>query len=672
MGQSDSKVHQYSVPVSDAKENESAVYRCASHPDGLISCPKSGARTLQEIFLTNFNKMANREFIGFKVENPDGKSHYSYLTWAQVEATIKIIGAAIDKLGLAPEKRQYKDFRCRFIGIQSKNCLESILTDIACMCFGFTTMPLYDTLGEEAVQHMFEETEMETLFIAAEQVKTNVKRFKEGKCPFLKNLIVLDDTKLTAENKAALEEVKQTLKVHLFSELLVQFEGQTIPYPKITPEDVAFFSYTSGTTGRPKGAIVTNRNCIALIGGAEYTLYYLTKDSVHLSYLPMAHVFEKVVFMTLAYLGAKYAIYGGDTQKIKDDLELVKPTLFCSVPRMLNKMFDGIDKKIKGTHGLKGFIARRGLNSKLHGVEKHGTYTDGFYDKLVFNKTKQLLGGRCEVVLSASAPLSVGVKAFLKAAFCCPVIEGYGQTEGMGGQFVQDVNDPNLDSVGGPLPMNEFKLVDVPEMRYTHKDVDEDGKPAPRGEIWFRGPNVIPGYYKNDEKNKETFEDGWLKSGDIGMIVPGSNALKIIDRKKNIFKLAHGEYVAPEKLEQIYKNTSTIAEIFVYGNSLKSVLVAIANLDEKMATGLAESQNIKASNFEELCKKPEMVDLIKKELRKTADENHLKGFERIADVHIDPTPFADHDLITSTFKLKRLEAAQHYKPALDKLYKDKE
>lgn len=668
MGQSESKEIVYAVPVTEPSDCESAIYRNATHPEFLIWCPKTGARTLQEIFLKNFKRYHDSEYIGKKVQSPDGKAKFDYLTWTQVESKIKALGTAIEELGLAPVKAQYKDFKCRFIGIQGKNCVEWVLTDIANICYGYTTMPLYDTLGEEAVQCMFEETEMETLFVTQDQLNTIMKRFKDKKCPNLKNLVIMDDKKLTEEDKKQMEGIKW----FSFSDLIDEFSKKDLKaYPKLTPDDVAFFSYTSGTTGRPKGAIITHRNCAAMVGAAEHSLYTLTKDTVHLSYLPLAHVFEKVVFMQISYLGAKYALYGGDVLKLKDDLELLHPTVFCSVPRLFNKFHDGILKKINEQTGITGLIARRALSTKMEAAEKYGSCADKIYDTLVFNKIKKMLGGEVKFALSASAPLSKKVKKLLKAAFCCPIIEGYGQTEGMGGQFLQDLNDPALDTVGGPLPMNEFKLVDIPEMGYTHKDVDEFGRNTPRGEIWMRGPNVIPGYYKNDQKNLETFEQGWLKSGDIGMLVPGSNALKIIDRKKNIFKLAHGEYVAPEKLEQVFKNTPCVAEIFVYGDSLKSVLVAVVNLDEKAAAHLAESNGIKPENFEQLCKNLDMISLMKKLLRKTADENGLKGFERIDDLYIDPKPFSESDLITTTFKLKRPEAVKYYKEILEKLYEDK-
>ena len=164
------------------------------------------------------------------------------------------------------------------------------------------------------------------------------------------------------------------------------------------------------------------------------------------------------------------------------------------------------------------------------------------------------MGGRVKVLLTASAPISVEVMDFLKIAFCAPILEAYGQTEGTGLEFATARDDPFSGHVGGPCEQNEFKLVDVQEMNYTSKDRDENGNPKPRGEILVRGPNIIKGYYKADEKNKETFtKDGWLMSGDIGEITYPGNRLKIIDRKKNIFKLSQGEYIAPEKLEGKYK-----------------------------------------------------------------------------------------------------------------------
>ena len=676
MGGSQSKDCLYAVPVTDPKPGETAIYRNPKHKDALLVAPTNGVRTMQELFLKNFKDSPDREFLGYrplKGIEKDAKTkknvqvfeeRFEYFTWSQVETQAKAIGSAIENLGLAPVKSQYKDYRIKFVGIHSKNTTHWILLDIANMLFGYTTMPLYDTLGEEAVDFMLQDTETTTLFISADQIKKHAKRIKSGAAPHLKNLVIMDEAVLDEDDLKDL----QGISWYKWSQLLEEGHKNIRPYPKVVPQDVLCFSYTSGTTGTPKGAMICHKNMMALLGGAEESLDFISSEATYLSYLPLAHVLEKIVFCVLSLVKGRYALFGGDVFKLKDDIAILKPTLFVSVPRLFNKFHDTIKAKLNELSGCKSTLAKRAINVKLGNVET-GKFKHSIYDFLVFNKMKNFLGGRVEVMLSGSAPLSLPVKKFMKLCFCCPFIEGYGQTEGMGGEFVQHVTDRNLDSVGGPLPNNEFKLIDVPEMKYTSKDTDDLGRLAPRGEICVRGANVIDGYYKNEEKTKESIdEEGWLHSGDIGIILPGSNALKIIDRRKNIFKLSHGEYVAPDRLEQVYKTTPGIADIFVYGDSLKSVLVAVANLAEKDALHFAKEKGIEAATLRDLIANPQYNKLMIDTFRKIADENGLKGFERITKVHFDSTPFVDNDLVTTTFKLKRNEAKTYYQKVIDKLY----
>jgi long-chain acyl-CoA synthetase len=660
----------YTVEVGDEKPGETKIFRCSTYPQGLIHCPKRGDRTVQEIIKHNWHNWANRPYLGTVQDKPQGGKEYVFKTHGQVKQLVMPLGSAMLNLGLAPAKHLYRTYNLRSIGIHSKNSEEWILIDLAVLAYGMTTVPIYDTLGEEAVQHMLQETQIETLFLSTEMLDHTLKRFKDGKSFYLKNLVIMDQNKLTPEQLSQLNDPSAGFKWYKLYDLIEQGKANILDLPTVTPDDVAFFSYTSGTTGRPKGAMVTHRNCVAAIGGAEHRLYFVTGDSVYLSYLPLAHVMEKDIQMYLYYKGGKIGLYSGDMTKIKEDLALLRPTFFASVPRMLNKFYDALYDRMSKTTGFKGYVAKRAMSKKLSAI-KHdpSVYKDGVYDSLVFNKAKEVLGGRCEFILSSSAPMSMPAKNFLKIAFCCPILEGYGQTEGLGGQFCMDIHDPDMDSVGGPCAMNEFKLVDVPDMGYTSKDVDEQGQPAPRGEIWIRGPNIIPGYFLNDEKNLETFTpDGWLKSGDIGTIKYYNGSLKIIDRKKNIFKLSHGEYVAPEKLEQFYKSCHGIADIYVHGDSLKSVLVAVTNVDEALAPKIASELNIPFENLSSFCKDPKTKEYFLAKLRDCAKENGLKGFERIADLYIDPVPFAQKDLITTTFKLKRPEAQKTFKAEIEQLY----
>lgn len=676
MGGSASKPVIYAEEVKPAeKPGETGIFRNALQKELLVA-PKSGVRTLQEMFIHNFKNHANKEFLGYRPivgwkEDPKTKrktpileNEYKYHTWAQIEDTIKALGSGIEALGLAPPKQQYKDYKLKFVGIHSKNSVEWIFLDIANLCYGYTTMPLYDTLGEEAVDHMLEETETSTIFMSADQVKKHCQRIKSGKAPHFKNIVIMDEDAIVDQDVKDLEGITW----YKFSQVLEEGKKKLLPLPQVVPEDVACFSYTSGTTGAPKGAIILHKNIIALLAGAEFTLDFINFETVYLSYLPLAHVLEKIVFITIAYKHAKYGMFGGDVFKLKDDLAILKPTIFVSVPRLFNKFHDTIKSKLNELTGCKSSLARRAVSVKLANVDS-GKYTHTVYDSLVFGKMKGVLGGKVEAMLSGSAPLSLPVKRFMKAAFSCPFIEGYGQTEAIGGEFCQSVRDPCLDSVGGPLPQNEFKLVDVPEMKYFSTDKDEQGNPTPRGEVLVRGANVIPGYYKNDEKSKEAIDsEGWLHSGDIVMLLPHTRALKIIDRRKNIFKLSHGEYVAPDRLEQIYKTTPGIADIYVYGDSLKSVLVAIINLEEKDALREAKEKGLTLSTLKDLTSSKDFNKLMIEALKNTAVNNGLKGFERINRVYFDEKPFADNDLVTTTFKLKRNEAKTHYQAQITKLY----
>jgi len=271
-------------------------------------------------------------------------------------------------------------------------------------------------------------------------------------------------------------------------------------------------------------------------------------------------------------------------------------------------------------------------------------------------------------MVTASAPISPDVLTALRISFCAPILEAYGQTEGTGGEFCTDMDDGSMGHVGGPTCCNEFKLIDVPEMKYTSKDLDEDGNLAPRGEICVRGNNVIPGYYKNEEKTKESIdEDGWLHSGDIGVIIPPRNCLRIVDRRKNIFKLSQGEYIAPDKLEQAFKLARTVADIFVYGDSLKSCLVAIVQGDKKEFMQIAAEKGL-TGEYEDLITTSEGKKVFLDDLNLAATNGKLKGFERIKDVYVELETFESLSLLTTTSKVKRVEAKEHFMGKIDEMY----
>lgn len=312
-------------------------------------------------------------------------------------------------------------------------------------------------------------------------------------------------------------------------------------------DDIYMFCYTSGTTGDPKAAKLSHMNLMSSasasfnVGGMNFN-----DEERMISYLPLAHSFEKCLFTVCCISGMSVGYYSGDPLKLLDDLKELQPTYFPSVPRLFNRIYDKIQSGLKDKSAIQQNLFNAAVSSKIHHLKNGAHYTHSFWDPLVFNKIRALMGGRVKGMVTGSAPISAEVLSFLKICFCAPIHEGYGQTESSAASTLTSAFDPEAGHVGGPLSCLRIRLRDIPEMQYYSTDKQ------PRGEICFQGNSIFQGYFKNPEKTKEAVtEDGWLLSGDVG-VIKDNGSLKIIDRAKNIFKLSQGEYIAPEKLENVY------------------------------------------------------------------------------------------------------------------------
>lgn len=452
----------------------------------------------------------------------------------------------------------------------------------------------------------------------------------------------------------------------------LQALGKSHILPHVAPsrDDTFTICYTSGTTGLPKGVVLAHKNMVADVASvllrAEHGLLLdiggFSSKEVHLSYLPLAHMFERTVVSATMTVGAAIAFYSGNVTKLMDDIALARPTFFVSVPRLLNRIHDRICAQIQEKGPVIQYLFKKALAAKKENL-KYGIYTHWLWDRLIFNKIRQRLGGRVHGILSGAAPISGDALDFLSVCFCCGVVEGFGQTETAAGSTIGIPGDSLRHQVGVPLPCNEIKLVDIPDMNYF-----SDDKPYPRGEICFRGPNVFRGYYKDEETTKEVLDaNGWCHSGDVGMF-DEEGRLFVIDRKKNIFKLAQGEYVAAEKIENVYVESPFISQCFVYGDSLQSFLVAIVVPDEEIIIKYAHEHGFPGS-FEELGRTDTLKKLILDDMNRLAKEKHLKGFEKVRAIHIDTQAFSiENNLLTPTFKLKRAQAKIYYQKELDRMY----
>lgn len=232
-------------------------------------------------------------------------------------------------------------------------------------------------------------------------------------------------------------------------------------------------------------------------------------------------------------------------------------------------------------------LADQAMASKMYYLKNGGYVNHRLWDRIVFNKTKEAFGGRVRLMITGSAPISAEILDFLKVAICCPIVEAYGQTETFAGLCITNPSDSVSGHVGGPVGCIEIKTLDVPAMNYFASDKNEKGQLTPRGELCVRGNCVFVGYYKDLEKTKETVdEEGWMHTGDVG-IIQENGSVKIIDRVKNIFKLQQGEYVAPEKVENVYLKVKGVTEIFVYGDSMQAFCISIMVPDKKVLMEVA-------------------------------------------------------------------------------------
>jgi long-chain acyl-CoA synthetase len=455
------------------------------------------------------------------------------------------------------------------------------------------------------------------------------------------------------------------VKLMTWQDLLRLGAEKQIKFDEPKPDELCTICYTSGTTGDPKGVMLTHKNFVAVMSAMAIVTEISTAD-VHVSYLPLAHMYERAVLETVMCCGGQVGFFSGDILKLLDDIAVLKPTVFASVPRLYNRMYDRIKATVASSSDFAKGMFETAFNSKLQTLKSGGGVSSFLWDSVVFSKTKARLGGRVRFMGSGAAPLQAEVQDFLKVTMCAPVLQGYGMTETCGITHVQDKSDFASGAVGGILPCSEFKLVDVPEMNYFATDE------PPRGEICVRGANVFQGYFKMPDKTEECLEkDGWLHTGDIG-VVNANGTLSIIDRKKNIFKLSQGEYVAAEKIENAYSTHPWIQQIWVYGDSTQSVLVAVVVPDaDKIKAWASANGHSGGEDVAAILADPKVKEMIYSDLTKHGKEQKLRGFEFVKNILLEHTPFSiENDLITPTFKLKRPQLKAKYQQQLDAMYSE--
>lgn len=641
-------------PAKDGKPSIGPVYRSIFAKDG-FPAPTPGLDSCWDIFRLSVEKYPNNRMLGRReiVNGKPGK--YVWMTYKEVFDIVVKVGNSIRSCGIE------EGGRC---GIYGANSPEWIMSMEACNAHGLYCVPLYDTLGAGAIEFIICHAEVALAFVEEKKISELLKTFP-GATNYLKTIVSFG--KANSQQKEEAE--KYGVAMYSWDEFLSLGANKHYDLPEKKKTDICTIMYTSGTTGDPKGVLISNNSIVTLIAGVKRLLESvnesLTVNDVYLSYLPLAHIFDRVIEECFINHGASIGFWRGDVKLLTEDIGELKPTIFCAVPRVLDRIYSGLQQRIAGGGFIKQTMFNFAYSLKLRNMRKGRKHAEAapICDKVVFSKVKQGLGGNVRLILSGAAPLASHVEEYLRVVTCSYVLQGYGLTETCAGTFVSIPDELNmLGTVGPPVPNVEVRLESVPEMGYDALSS------TPRGEVCVRGDTLFSGYYKREDLTKEVFIDGWFHTGDIGQW-QADGSLKIIDRKKNIFKLSQGEYVAVENLENIYGLVPAIDSIWVYGNSFESCLVAVINPSKPALEEWAEEAGV-SGDFESLCENPKVKEYFLAELARVGKEKKLKGFEFIKAVHLDPVPFdMERDLITPTFKKKRPQLLKYYQNAIDNLYK---
>ncbi|KAJ8383101.1 hypothetical protein SKAU_G00038790 [Synaphobranchus kaupii] len=632
----------------------------------------SDARTMYEMFYRGVRLSNNGPCLGSRKPNEP----YVWLSYQEVAKKAEFLGSALLHRG-------HKRTGDKFIGIFAQNRPEWTMTELACYTYSLVCVPLYDTLGTEAIGYIIDKATISTVVCDVPDKARLVLDCTADMKNTVKTIILMEDF------DAALVARGKECGIEILSLKEVEDVGKANyrePVPP-EPEDLAVICFTSGTTGNPKGAMLTHgnivANCSAVIKMIEGTLLLCPEDvlmsflplahiyermvegycsmsnsDTHMSYLPLAHMFERMVEAMVLCHGARIGFFQGDIRLLMDDLKVLQPTIFPVVPRLLNRMFDKIFGQANTP--LKRWVLQFASRRKEAEMRSGIVRKDSVWDKLIFKKVQATLGGRVRLMVTGAAPVSPTVLTFLRTALGCQFYEGYGQTECTAGCTLSMPGDWTAGHVGAPLPCNSLKLVDVAEMNYFAANGE--------GEVCVKGANVFQGYLKDPEKTAEAIDkDGWVHTGDIGKWLE-NGTLKIVDRKKHIFKLAQGEYIAPEKIENIYIRSDPVAQAFVHGDSLQACLVAIIVPDPDFLPEWAKKRGLKGS-YEELCKNQELKKAILEDIVKLGKAAGLKSFEQVKDIALHPEMFSvQNGLLTPTMKAKRADLRNHFRALIDELY----
>jgi long-chain acyl-CoA synthetase len=587
--------------------------------------------TLSELLLHSLKSFPKDEFMLVKKDE-----RFVPLSAAEFGRTVEHLSLGLGELGLGTGDKMI---------ILSENRPEWTMADFACICRGGITVPIYTTLTPRQVQYIINDSDAKIVIISDEVQWAKIAEVRAD-LPRVKHFVSLAPT--SAEGVLTLAQV-----VERGSRVASRDAGAFSSRARaLKPDDEASIIYTSGTTGVPKGVILTHKNFVSNITTVATIIEFTEKDTV-LSFLPLSHVLERMVMFTYIYRGCTIA-FAESVDKIAQNLVEVRPTIMVSAPRVFEKMYAKVMDNVLASSKLKRKIFFWGVKvGKAWGVrtmakQKVGSWL-GFKrrlaHKLVYSKVIEKTGGRVRFFVSGGAPLAKDIAEFFYALGIV-ILEGYGLTETAPVVAVNTFERMKFGTVGPPMPGVEVKI-------------------AADGEILVRGPNVMKGYYKKPAETDEVFENGWFKTGDIG-VIDDEGFLAITDRKKDLIITAGGKNIAPQPIENILKTNPYIGNAAVIGDRRRFISALIVPNFEKLED-YARTNKIPFVDRAELVKNARVVNFLKSEIDRATPD--LASYERIKKIAVLPRDFEiAEDEMTPSLKIRRNIVQEKYKAIIDAMY----
>ena len=599
---------------------------------------KIGFKTIPEMFVKTVDRLKERSALHDKV---DGK--WRPLTFEELAERVEWFASGLSVLGVKPGDK---------IAILSNNNSKWAISDYAIACLGAVSVTIYPTLMPTQTKFIVNHSNTKFIITENREQTDKILTFRDS-CPKLTGIIVMDDSTQGLEDVLSFSGIQKKGK-HSISSSGFDLRKRAM---SVKPDELLSLVYTSGTTGDPKGVMLTHRNMVSnVISGLE--AIHADPTDRFLSFLPLSHCFERMVGHYAPFSAGCSIYYAEGIEKIADNMLEVKPTVMTSVPRFFEKMHTRVIENVE-----KGPVVKRKMfrwamkagQSYVNYLERSERppgllrFKYGLADKLVFSKLKKRVGGSLRFFISGAAPLSENIGKFFAAANI-PILEGYGLTET---SPVISVNREELFRFGTVgLPLNGVST-----------------RIADDGEILCRGKNVMKGYYQNPEATAEVIDaDGWFHTGDIG-IFDEKGYLKIVDRKKDLLVTSCGKNVAPATLECALKSSKYVEQALVIGNSRKFISALIVPAFPALEEWL-KAENIEIEDHKKLIRNPRVLANYKEICDRV--NAGFSNFEKVKKFTLIPEEWTiSNGALTPTLKVKRKVVEERYAKLIEDAYSEK-